>query len=144
MTEKATHIVLTYPSQDSEILFRACDGVMIAERQKTTLIFGENPAASAGDATKKQSRIFLEGGVINHNGTEYPWNHFGSRYMRERVARRDLNNWGDAGLLNPTEVVLDVRCQEGGVILAPDSLDMRMNGGGMNAVNMNKIGRKHN
>ncbi len=144
MNEKATHIVLTYPSQDSEIMFRACDGVMIAERQKTTLIFGENPAAGSSDPNKKQSRIFLEGGEIENNGSTFPWNDFGSRYMRERVARRDLINWGEAGLLNPTEVVLDVRCQEGGVILAPDSLDMRMNGGGMNAVNLNSIGRKIN
>jgi hypothetical protein len=154
---KPTHIVFTYPSQDSEIMFRACDGMMIAERQKTTLIFGENPNAPSGDPKRKQSRVFMEGGTIDHLGQSFPWNENGSRYMRTVVAKDDFE-----GRLPDTQfapyieidpefppsqyrpVVIEERCQEGGVILAPDSLDMRTNGGGMSAVNINKIGRKIN
>ncbi len=153
MANKYTHILLTYPSQDGEILFRASDGMMIGERSKTTVIFGEDRNAPPSDPKRQKSRIFLEGGTIRHNGEDLPWNDNASRFLREFVAAEDLrlngvtvwvNSNGDEilpgdGYLGPRtqmtpKPALDIRCQEGSVILAPDSLDMRVNGGGMPAV----------
>lgn len=148
-----THIVLTYPSQDTEIMFRASDGVMIAERQKCTLIFGENPAAAANDPKRKQSRVFIEGGSIFSNGQNWDWNEFGSRYMRTVVAKADNHANGlyegvtsktgpvtmPDSFLDGASPVIEERCQEGSVILAPDSLDMRSNGGGMPAIHTRKL-----
>ena len=132
-----THIVLTYPSQNTEVMFRASDGVMIAERQNNALNFGEDPNAAASDPKRKQSRIFLETEEkLFANGEEHKWNFNASRYMRERVP----GFVDDEYLTKP--ILIDERCQEGSVILAPDSLDLRVNGGGMPAVSLNKIGRK--
>lgn len=131
---KATHIVLTYPSQDTEILFRASDGMMIAERQKCTVIYGENPNGPATDPKRKQSRVFMESDpeILPAGATH--WNTFGSRFMREVVTAADLLSNG-----LDWKAVIEERCQEGNVILAPDSLDMRTNGGGMAAVNLRKM-----
>lgn len=136
---KPTHILLTYPSQDSEILFRASDGMMIGERQKVTVIYGEDRNAPHSDPRRSRSRVFLEGGTIMHNGEEYPWNDFGSRFLREVVTREDLNL---SATSDPPE--LEIRCQEQSIILSPDSLQMRTNGGGMPAVQVNRFGKKYN
>lgn len=130
-----THIVLTYPSQDTEILFRASDGMMIAERQKCTLVFGEDPSAPITSPKRKQSRVFLESDPeILPSGASH-WNTLGSRYMREIVANNDLLGVDLATQpCTHREAVIEERCQEGTVILAPDSLDMRTNGGGMGAI----------
>jgi hypothetical protein len=132
-----THIVFTYPSQDTEIMFRASDGMMIAERQKCTLVFGEDPSAPFSSRLRKQSRVFIESDpLILPDGCQH-WNTLGSRYMREIVANNDLLGL-DPCTQPCTErtAVIEERCQEGSVILAPDSLDMRTNGGGMQAVDM--------
>ncbi len=143
-----THIVLTYPSQDTEIMFRASDMMMIAERQKCTIVFGEDPSAPVTSPKKKQSRVFMESDIKLVIGLdEFPWNHNGSRYMREVIATNDLMGRelstpliGPMGQLpdsNPIiHPVIEDRCQEGLILMAPDSLDMRTNGGGMEAVNM--------
>ncbi len=134
---EATHIILTYPSQDTECMFRACDGMMIAERQHCTVIYGENPNAAANDPKRKQSRVFLESDpAILPSGATH-WNTYGSRYLREVVAQTDLENCTG----HPGAVIIDERCQEGSVILAPDSLDMRTNGGGMAAVDMKSFNK---
>jgi hypothetical protein len=64
-----THIILEYKSQDSEILYRASDGIAIAQRKKTVVLSGDDP-------NKKQSRVFLD--------SEYA-----GRYIRETLPRRD-------------------------------------------------------
>ena len=131
-----THIVFTYPSQDTEIMFRASDGMMIAERQKCTLVFGEDPSANTSNPKRKQSRVFMESDpMVLPDGCPH-WNTFGSRYMRETVANNDLLGVDLSTPCTHREAVIEERCQEGAVILAPDSLDMRTNGGGMQAVDM--------
>lgn len=132
-----THILLTYPSQDTEILFRASDGMMIAERQKVTVIYGEDRNAPPSDPRRQKSRIFIEGGEILHNGEHLPWNEHGSKFLRDRVTRDDLVLNG----IPDVEPFLDIRCQEGSIILAPDSLDMRVNGGGMGAVHSRPVNK---
>jgi len=138
-----THIVLTYPSQDTEILFRASDKMMIAERQKCTIVFGEDPSAPVTSPKKKQSRVFMESDeklVIGLD--EFQWNHNGSRYMREVIANNDL--LGIELSTQPCthrEAVIEERCQEGLIVMAPDSLDMRTNGGGMGAVSMKSFNK---
>lgn len=137
-----THIVFTYPSQDTEIMFRACDGMMIAERQKCTLVFGEDPSAPISSPKRKQSRVFMESDPEVEVSGRPHWNTMGSKYMRETVAKADLESCvidlEGSGIAQyvPASVVIEERCQEGSVILAPDSLDMRTNGGGMPAVDM--------
>ncbi len=139
-----THIVLTYPSQDTEIMFRASDMMMIAERQKCTIVFGEDPSAPVTSPKKKQSRVFMESDIKLVIGLdEFPWNHNGSRYMREVIATNDLLGLELSTPLSAREelaggqrAVIEDRCQEGLILMAPDSLDMRTNGGGMGAVNM--------
>ena len=127
---EATHIVLTYPSQDREVMFRADSKMMVAERDKITVIYGVNPAGGSQDPTRKQSRVFMESDEPAIDGAQR-WNHNGSRFMREVVAAEDLKLQGIS-----TAPVIDERNQEGQVILAPGSLGMRTNGDGMAAVNL--------
>jgi hypothetical protein len=133
-----THIVLTYPSQDTEIMFRASDMMMIAERQKCTIVFGEDPSAPVTSPKKKQSRVFMESDrklVIGEDN--YQWNHNGSRYMREIIANNDLLGVDlSTQPCSHREAVIEERCQEGLITLAPDSLGMRVNGEGIGAVSM--------
>lgn len=49
-----THIILEYPNHKSEILFRASDGVGIAQRKESVVIIGEDP-------NKGTSRVFIDG-----------------------------------------------------------------------------------
>ena len=127
---KPNHILLTYPSQDTECLFRADDGMLIGERQKCVVIWGENPAAVATDPNRKQSRVFLEGDPEafppewDGLGVRH-WNQFGARYLREVVAVDDLRKRGIEG-----SPVFEERCQEGLIALPQDSLELRVNGGG--------------
>lgn len=48
MESKPTHIVQSQASQNSEILYRADDGMRIAHRKDRTVIFGEDPHKSSG------------------------------------------------------------------------------------------------
>ncbi len=132
-----THIVLTYPSQDTEIMFRASDMMMIAERQKCTIVFGEDPSAPVTSPKKKQSRVFMESDRKLLIGTdEFAWNHNGSKYMREVIATNDMLGKELSSPIEAVHSMIEDRCQEGLILMAPDSLDMRTNGGGMSAVNM--------
>ena len=126
---KPTHIVLTYPSQDIEILFRAIDGMMIGERHKVTVIWGVNPNAGSSDPGRKQSRVFLESDTPMLVGKDaFSWNHYGSRYLRDVVAKLDADENGLG------KVVIEERSQEGLILMPPDSVDMRTNGGGIRAI----------
>jgi len=129
------YIVFTYPSQDTEVMFRAPEMLMVAERQKGVVIWGVNPNAAATDPNRKQSRVFMESeNPLVISDASFRWNHYGSKYMRSVVAAFDL---GLRGIEDAPRI--EERSQEGSVILAPDSLDMRTNGGGMSAVNMKKL-----
>ena len=48
-----THIMLEFPSKKSEILARASDGCVLAQRKNTVVIIGEDP-------NKGTSRVFIE------------------------------------------------------------------------------------
>ncbi len=134
------YIIFTYPSQDTEVMFRAPQMIMVAERQKGVVVFGVDTNAPATDPNRKKSRVFMESdNPLVISDSSYTWNHHASKWMRETVTKYDLSLRRIVG-----PVVLEERCQEGAVILAPDSLDMRVNGGGMGAVNMNKFGKKAN
>jgi hypothetical protein len=50
---KPTHIMLEYPNHKSEILFRASDGIGIAQRKDAVVIIGEDP-------NKGTSRVFID------------------------------------------------------------------------------------
>lgn len=106
-----THIVISHPSQHTEGLFRASDGMYLGDCQKCMVVFGENP-------NKRESRIFLD-----HESAQ--------RFLREEVTGNDEKGRGlkDNGLtLNP--VLVEDRNQEAEskIILLPDSQDMIVNG----------------
>lgn len=129
------YIIFTYPSQDTEVLFRAPEMMLVAERQKGVVVFGVDTNAPATDPNRKKSRVFMEGSdPLVISGNSYTWNHHASDWMRDTVCRYDLELRGIGG-----PVLIEERCQEGSVVLAPDSLDMRVNGGGMAAVNLKKL-----
>ena len=50
---KTTHILMKFPSDQREDLFRASDGMMIASRKGCTVMFGENPATP-------EHRLFID------------------------------------------------------------------------------------
>ena len=54
MAQEATHILKIFKSQDSEMLFRADDGICIGQRKNETVIFGEEP-------NKRSSHVFING-----------------------------------------------------------------------------------
>lgn len=97
-----THIVISHPSQQTEGLFRAADGMFLGECQKTMVVYGENPG-------KRESRIFLDFESAQ-------------KFLREVVTAKDLAN------LEP--VLVEDRNQEAEskIILPPDSMDMIVNG----------------
>ena len=49
-----THILKMFKSQNSEMLFRADDGICIGQRKNETVIFGEEP-------NKRSSHVFIDG-----------------------------------------------------------------------------------
>lgn len=48
-----SHVIVTYPTADIECLFRAKDGIMVAQRKRLTIILGEAPE-------RKSSRVFMD------------------------------------------------------------------------------------
>jgi hypothetical protein len=71
------------------------------------------------------------------SGQSYKWNHNASNWIRNSLLPFDMELRGLTG-----DPIVEVWEQEGDVILAPNSLDMRVNGGGMGAVNIQKFGKK--
>ena len=72
-----THIVLSYPSQEVEMLFRASDGMALGQVEKITVIWGV-------DRNRGQSRVF-----IDHEHAR--------RYFREVLPADDLKADGKEG-----------------------------------------------
>lgn len=48
-----SHVIVTYPTADIECLFRAKDGIMVAQRKRLTIVLGEAPE-------RKSSRVFMD------------------------------------------------------------------------------------
>jgi hypothetical protein len=55
LNNHATHIVVKYPSKDTDLLYRASDGMAMACRIGTRVLAGENP-----DPAKVDTRNFLD------------------------------------------------------------------------------------
>ncbi len=87
--EKPTHIIVSYPSQNSLALFRASDGMAIGHAQNFTVIFGDDPA-------KREGRNF-----IDHDHAV--------RFLRNEVTREDLG-------VNGGLVIIEDRDGEGLVV----------------------------
>ena len=102
MTEP-THIIRWLPSQETGALFRASDGMMLAEWQQHTVIFGENPM-------KRESRLFVDTGCAK-------------KYLFT-IADKDQRAFDPSSCAAVEEVSL-----EGSVVLAPGSVEMLTNGG---------------
>lgn len=96
----ATHIVVKYSSQNSEILFRAFDGIAIAQQKNAVLVYGEDP-------NKKQSRVFID--------PEHA-----RRFLREKVAADDLKNIPSGG----TDVVIEDRDGESILTMPADAMEL--------------------
>ena len=54
MAQEPTHILKIFKSQNSEMLFRADDGICIGQRKNETVIFGDEP-------NKRSSHVFING-----------------------------------------------------------------------------------
>lgn len=76
---KVTHIIDVYPSQESEMLFRASDGICIGMRKKETVVFGDEP-------NKRNSHVFIDG-------------MHAKKWMETVLATRDLKEHGGVGLV---------------------------------------------
>lgn len=74
---KPTHIIITFNSQHTELMFRATSGLAMAQWKDTTLIWGV-------DVQHRESRVFMNAECA-------------ARYMREVVAPDDLKAQGIAG-----------------------------------------------
>lgn len=96
MHDSPTHIVLNYKSQDTEILFRADDGICIGQRKGMTVVYGEAP-------NTKNSRVFLDA-------------LFATKFLREKVTKDDLEARKVEG-----SAVLEDRDGEG-TILMPEGV----------------------
>jgi hypothetical protein len=51
--EDVTHVLVVYKSQNSSLLFRAKDGILICMQQKAVVVFGDSPS-------KKDSHTFID------------------------------------------------------------------------------------
>lgn len=98
-----THIINRFPSQKTAGLFRASDGMMLAELQNITVIQGENPM-------KRESRLFID--------------HEHAYAYLKTLAEHDYFNRQIECEFSIEEVSL-----EGLIELPPDSIEMITNGG---------------
>lgn len=93
-----THVIVTYPTADIECLFRAKDGIMVAQRKRLTIVVGEAPE-------RKSSRVFMDAAAAR-------------RYLREVCAPTDIVDSGGrwkrfaAWLLGPPEGIFEERNAE--------------------------------
>lgn len=55
MPKPATHIILKFDSHDTDVLYRASDGLTLACRQNITVIVGNDP-----NPAKKEHRSFID------------------------------------------------------------------------------------
>jgi hypothetical protein len=109
--KQATHILGVYPTADSEMLFRAADGVCIGMRKSETVVFGDEP-------NKRRSRIFID-------------KEHATKWLKTTCAEWDLKEYPqkfyDSGK-DRDKVVLEERNMEGAIIRLPDSIEFPANG----------------
>lgn len=98
MQDNNNYIVVTFPSQKAEMLFRASDGMCIGQQKNETVIYGDQP-------NKKSSHVFIDQASA-------------SAWLRGPCAEKDL-----IALALPAGVSLEVREGEGSVILPPGGID---------------------
>ena len=98
-----THEIRWLPSQETGSLFRSSDGMLIAEWQQHTVIFGENPM-------KRESRLFRDTGC--------------AKKFLFKLAHQDQQAIDPESNASIEEISL-----EGSVVLAPGSVEMITNGG---------------
>jgi hypothetical protein len=108
-----THIIHRIPSQETACLFRASDGMMLAECQQLCVLIGANPM-------KRESRLFID--------------HDHAFMYLANLADVDANGMSilawDEKALDPAKFAsVDYRNLEGQVVLAPGSVEMITNGG---------------
>ena len=96
--EQTTHILLIFKSQNSEMLFRADDGICIGQRKNETVIYGDEP-------NKRSSHVFIDGVKAG------AW--------LEAYASEDLKKRGETGIAS-----VEHRDGEPIIQLAPDSIDL--------------------
>lgn len=102
-----THIIHRIPSQETACLFRASDGMVIAEAQQSCVLQGENPM-------KRESRLF-----IDHEHAYKYLSKLANQDARDLLLTDDLT----------VEAEIKVVDLEGQVVLAPGSVEMITNGG---------------
>ena len=93
-----THILKMFKSQNSEMLFRADDGICIGQRKNETVIFGEEP-------NKRSAHVFIDGVKA------VAW--------LEAYAREDLKKRGMA-----VDALIDHQDAESIIQLAPGCIDL--------------------
>ena len=98
MAQEATHILKIFKSQNSEMLFRADDGLCIGQRKNETVIFGDEP-------NKRSSHVFIAGEKAG------AW--------LEAYAAEDLKKRGMA-----VDALIDRQDAESIIQLAPGSIDL--------------------
>lgn len=98
MAQEPTHILKMFKSQNSEMLFRADDGICIGQRKNETVIFGEEP-------NKRSSHVFIDGAKA------VAW--------LEAYAAEDLKKRGVAG-----DALVEHQDAESIIQLAPGCIDL--------------------
>ena len=98
MAQEPTHILKIFKSQNSEMLFRADDGICIGQRKNETVIFGEEP-------NKRSSHVFIDGAKAG------AWL---EAYAAEDLKKRSL----------PLDALIEHRDAESIIQLAPGCIDL--------------------
>jgi hypothetical protein len=111
-----THILLIEKSQDTEILFRVSDGMMLGECQKNVVVFGAEP-------NKKTSRVFID----HENATDFlrlvaDMDFAGIHPLQDF---HNITGYRDC----KGKALIEERNVEGLVILPPNSRELVSNGG---------------
>lgn len=106
----ATHILLSYPSNNTDVLFRASDGIGIAQRKGVMVIIGEDP-------NKGTSRIFIDEKLALNFLTEFlPMADLAGLEMDYKFSAKKIAD-------PKPEVIIERRSGEG-LILHPKTTDL--------------------
>jgi hypothetical protein len=116
-----THILKIFKSQNSEMLFRADDGICIGQRKNETVIFGEEP-------NKRSSHVFIDGAKAGAWLEAYAQTDLRNRKVMVTVPAVTVK----AGTVSPSEdtidipaaAVIDRQDAESIIQLAPGCIDL--------------------
>ena len=107
-----THILKIFKSQNSEMLFRADDGICIGQRKNETVIFGEEP-------NKRSSHVFIDGAKAG------AWlEAYANTDLLATYAQKLGVNPQEAAEGWKMEAVIDRQDAESIIQLAPGSIDL--------------------